>query len=179
MSQRSQSVQTDPVRRRLGRPVVARDVTCPNCGYGYATEILWQMHCPNCSFRWIDRSSRTVIDEIRDNLPSAIWALSLAACTAFAAYVALAIVAATVGRFGERSLPVGLFIFACAASIISLGVLRNRRHTQKWQRQSPWQPESGFEIPLFDNLGTFGPGGIVALDLTDPDSRDVLPEDDY
>ena len=179
MSQRSHSVQTDPVRRRLGRPVVAREVTCPNCGYNYATEMRWQMGCPNCSFAWLDRSTRSFIDEIRDSLPSAFGTLFLAACVAFAAYIAFAIVAAMLGRFGvSSSVPVALVILACAASFILLGLLRNRVTIRKSQRRSPWRPESGFEIPLSANLRPVGPGGVSGDAPTNPDDGDELPKDD-
>ncbi len=59
-------VQTDPIRDRLGRPAVARDVRCPNCGVTHTTSRRWQMRCPECNHIWIDRSSRTVIDKLLD-----------------------------------------------------------------------------------------------------------------
>ena len=68
MTQRRSSapVQTDPIRARLGKPAAARDVTCPNCGVVFATARRWQMRCPECDYRWTDRSSRSFIDSLRD-----------------------------------------------------------------------------------------------------------------
>ena len=59
-------VQTDPIRNRLGKPGVARDLSCPHCGVVFTTERRWQMRCPECDHRWIDRSGRTLIDSLRD-----------------------------------------------------------------------------------------------------------------
>ena len=59
-------LQTDPIRDHLGKPGVARDVRCPNCGVIHATSRRWQMRCPECRHAWIDRSQRTLIDKLRD-----------------------------------------------------------------------------------------------------------------
>ncbi len=175
----SAPLQTDPVRERLGKPAATREVRCPGCEVIYATTRRWQMRCPECNHIWIDRSSRRLADNVRDALPSLLTALFLGACLVVAAYMVLAIAGATVGRFGlGRSLPVGLFIFACAAGIIVLGLLRNRIPIQKAQRRSPWQPESGLEVSLHDNLRPIGPGGIVGHERRSPDDRAPRTEDD-
>ena len=59
-------VQTDPIRDSLGKRGVARDLSCPNCGVVFTTERRWQMRCPECDHRWIDRTGRTLIDTLRD-----------------------------------------------------------------------------------------------------------------
>ena len=59
-------IQTDPIRDRLGKPGIARDVQCPNCGVIHVTSRRWQMRCPECNHTWIDRSGRTFIDKLRD-----------------------------------------------------------------------------------------------------------------
>jgi hypothetical protein len=121
-------VQLDPIRARLGRAGTPRDVVCPNCGAGYATERRWQMRCPRCDHRWIDRSYRTWIDDLRDSRGDLVVTVVLAGSVLVAAAALLTwigwLFSEAVGMRGwERTYGLALLFAGSFLSLIVLGRL--------------------------------------------------------
>ena len=89
------------------------------------------MRCPECDFLWIDRSSRTVIDKVRDNTSSIVWGAILGG--SFFVMIgglfllAFRVFAAAVDRRGmDDSIGIIIFFCLCAAAIVVIGVVRFR-----------------------------------------------------
>ena len=127
----SAPVQTDPIRKRLGRPAVVRDVQCPNCGIIHATTHRWQMRCPECNHIWIDRSGRTVIDKLRDMRLQVFGTLWIAVALivmlgGFAVMVAGLFVQAAENVGWDRTYGLAALFITCFLSLIGLGLLFRR-----------------------------------------------------
>jgi DNA-directed RNA polymerase subunit RPC12/RpoP len=134
-------VQIDPYRARLGKPAAARDVLCPNCGVAFATQRRWQVRCPECDHRWIDRSSRTFLDKLRDARGDFVMTLVFSASVLLGAGLLLVwigwLFAEAAGMRGwERTWGLAALFAAAFASLLVLGWL-----LQHWGRSAQRPPK--------------------------------------
>jgi hypothetical protein len=121
-------VQADPIRARLGKPAPARDVVCANCGVTHSTSRRWQMRCPECHHGWTDRSSRTLVDEVRDRLNTILTLLVfgvglLLTVALFGGFVAWVFLEAADTYGWARTSGLLAFFIACFLSLFVLGRL--------------------------------------------------------
>jgi hypothetical protein len=143
----SAPVQRDPIRARLGREGPVRDVRCPNCGATYATSRRIQMLCPECDHIWIDRSSRTFVDEVRDSVPNAFVAIVIGGSVILAlgsmAIAVFKLFCVAVDRRGwDDTVGIAVFFCLCAVSILVISLVRVRPSTERAQRPLPLRPEN-------------------------------------
>lgn len=127
----SAPVQTDPIRERLGKTSVARDVVCPNCGVVHATSRRWQLRCPECNHIWIDRSSRRLTDKLRDmRLPvfTALWLAfaMIGMLGGFGVFITGLFFEAAETWGWDRTYGLAGFFVACVISLFVLGRLFQR-----------------------------------------------------
>jgi hypothetical protein len=126
-------VQTDPIRERLGKPGVARDVLCSNCGLIHATRRRWQLRCPECNPIWIDRSSRSLLDDLRDMRLQVVTVLLMIFAVVvgiggFGLFIGWLFAEAAETWGWDRTYGLAAFFIACLVSLAVLGRLFTDRH---------------------------------------------------
>jgi hypothetical protein len=105
------------------------------------------MLCPECDHIWIDRSSRTFVDEVRDSVPNAFVAIVIGGSVILAlgsmAIAVFKLFCAAVDRRGwDDTVGIAVFFCLCAVSILVISLVRVRPSTERAQRPLPLRPEN-------------------------------------